>query len=237
MKQLIQKAAHALRPASSDAFAPLDKSGAAPRYFIVSPYKTATTTVGRALITLGAGKNELTFRRNLLGEHRTDIRALGNGIAKDAGARDWIASNSDAARRVLSPFHSYLNKYDVFSDAPFGHWHVHCFVMKAAVPGARFIWFNRPFEDWIASVRAWETSHPEMYPRHVDWDKDPEQRATRMRRRRRRHHREFRRLAAEYPQDCLELSPEDLKSWDKIAAFCGLPAPDGAPVLHNVSSP
>ena len=208
-----------------------------PRYFIVSPYKTATTTVGNALITLGAGRHEMTFRRGVLNLHRADFQRFAKTIKKDTDTRTWISQNADAARQVLAPVMSQLLRYDVFSDAPFGHGHVHCCVLKAALPSARFIWVDRPVSDWLDSVRAWEISHPETYPKYTDWEDQPKRRRRKLRRKRIRLYEHFTQLAEAYPDDCLELSMKDLRSWDKLAAFCGVQVPEGAPAAQNVNRP
>ncbi len=207
----------------------------ADRYFIVSPYKTATTTVGKALLELGACRREMTFRSHVLTDVRRDLRQLQDTITPQTSARDWIAENTDAALQVLGPVMPRLWRYDAFSDAPFGHGNVHCFILKAVVPKARFIWVDRPLEDWLASVRRWELSRPDVYRHHGQWHDDPDTRRATLTRQRAKHYARFRRMAEEFPHDCLELSVEDLNSWDKLAAFCGLPAPAGAPPARNVT--
>ena len=151
------------------------------------------------------------------------------------GRSDWIAAQGPEARMALNGLMPFLTEYDVFSDAPFGHGHIHPFILKAMAPRARFIWVNRPRKDWMKSVRAWEEAHPEIYPRHAEWRSDPETRRRGLRKLWQKRLTRFRRLAADYPQDCLELDITELQSWDVLAGFCKRPAPEGTPAVRNVS--
>lgn len=206
------------------------------RYFIVSPYKTATTTVGSALVMLGAGRREMRFRKGVLNAHRRGIIRLEATIPDEASAADWISQNADKARETLEPLMQPLLRFDVFSDVPFGHGNVHCFLLKAALPPARFIWVDRPLYEWLDSVRAWECSHPETYPDYDEWEDNPSYRRRRLRRKRDALYENFTRLAEDYPEDCLELSMDDLQSWDKLAAFCGRPTRSGPLPVRNVNT-
>lgn len=207
----------------------------AARYFIVSPYKTATTTVGKALLELSACRREMTFRRHVLTDIRRDLRQLEKTITPQISARDWIDANAATAQAIMAPVMPRLRRYDVFSDAPFGHGNVHCAVLKAVMPSARFIWVDRPLEDWLGSVRTWELSRPNVYRHHNQWHEDPDHRRATLTDERAQLYARFKYTAESFPQDCLELSVEDLNSWDKLAAFCALPAPAGAPAARNVT--
>jgi len=205
-----------------------------PRYILASPHKTATTTVGHALVTLGAGQAEMPHSGDLLPAHRRTIRRLNLSIPREARARDWIASHGAAARAALRGLMPVLTRYDVFHDAPFGHGHIHPFILKAMAPGARFIWVNRPRKAWMRSVRAWEETHPEIYPRHVEWQTDPDMRRRELRKLWQRRLTRFRRLADDYPDDCLELDSSELRNWAALSEFCDQPVPGGAPAALNV---
>ncbi|MGJ8547370.1 MAG: sulfotransferase [Sulfitobacter sp.] len=229
MKRVLRRAAAHLRPA------PQAVSQDRPRYFIASPYKTATTTVGAALIELGAGQRDMRYARAVMQAHRAEIAALTKAVPRDISAKDYLAAHGPEVRERLKGLLPHLERYDVFSDAPFGHSHIHPFILKALSPQARFIWVNRGQKDWLASVRAWEEKHPDVYPRHVEWARDADARAKLLCQMRRQRLRRLRRLAQDFPHDCLMMDIADLQSWKTLADFCGLPAPEGAPGQHNVS--
>jgi hypothetical protein len=208
---------------------------AAPVYIVASPFKTASTTVGKALLHLNAGRHEMVFNGQLQQKYGTYFREINKTVPEDVSAKRWIADNQLEVRQTLSGLTRRLARFDIYSDAPFGHTHLHPFARKAIAPQARFIWVNRPMDEWLDSVRRWEIAHPDVYPRHVVWARNPEGRATTLRKRWDRHHKQFERLAADYPQDCLELSVDDLEDYRALAAFCGVAAPAGALRKHNVS--
>lgn len=205
------------------------------RYFVASPFKTATTTVGCALLELGAGSSDLGHRRGILSEHGEKLRQMGRSINHKAGARVWIDAHRKDVRRQLAHLKPLLLRHDVFSDAPFGHSHIHPFLLRALVPKARFIWVNRDRKSWFASVRAWELAHPEVHARHRLWLEDPDERRRLLRRLWSQRHARFCALKADFPQDCLELDLSELGDWSRLAAFCGRPAPEGAPKVMNVN--
>ncbi|MDW4498863.1 sulfotransferase [Sulfitobacter sp. D35] len=206
-----------------------------PVYFVASPYKTATTTVGQALITLGAAKFQMRYKQGLLTDLRPTIREMNASVPKNADARDYIAANADALRDPFASVLPLLRSYDVFHDAPLGHSHIHPFILKALESQARFIWVNRPRKEWIASVRRWEQSHPDLYPRQWEWDTEPGARRKALRKFWDKRYRRFQRLAADFPGDCLEMDVADLASWEVLAKFCDRPAPPGRPEARNVS--
>ena len=206
-----------------------------PVHIVASPFKTASTTVGKALLHLGVGQREMIFHGHLQREFIATFRAINKTVDDDISARDWIAEHKDEVRRQLAGLIPHLNRFDIYSDAPFGHTHLHPFARKAIAPKARFIWVNRPFQDWLDSVRRWEIAHPDVYPRYTMWESDPEARTATLRARWDRHYTQFQRLAAAFPDDCLELSVDDLSDYSALAAFYGIKAPDGPLQKHNVS--
>ena len=204
-------------------------------YFVASPYKTATTTVGEALVALGAGTRDMQHRSGLIRAHQEPIRVLNRELTRQTDFDTWLAANETRVCRMLAEFTAHAAPFDVFSDAPFGHSHLHPFLCKAIAPKARLIWVDRPLGDWLASVRNWELSHPQTYPRHDLWNTDPETRKKQLIRRRRTLEFQFRQLAAARPADCLMLHIDALKSYDTLAAFCGVPVPPGPVPRLNVS--
>ena len=204
-------------------------------YIVASPYKTATTTVGDALVALGAGDKDMRYKAGLIKAYAEPIRTLNREITRETVFDDWLAANEGRVCRMLAEFTAHVAPFDIFSDAPFGHAHLHPFVRKAIAPKARFIWVNRPKEDWIASVRNWELTHPATYPKHQDWHTDPDARAAHLLKRRQRLWRQFKQLADARPDDCLTLQLRELATYDALAAFCGVPVPDNPVPRRNVS--
>lgn len=206
-----------------------------PVHIVASPFKTASTTVGKALLHLEVGTREMIFHGRLQRKYAPHFRAINETVPDDIPARDWIAQNGEDTRRALAALIPNLARFDIYSDAPFGHTHLHPFARKAIAPKAKFIWVNRPVEEWLDSVRRWEIAHPKVYPAHTMWESDPDARTKVLSDRWARHYAQFQRLAAEYPQDCLELSLQDLEDYRALADFYGITAPDGPLHKHNVS--
>ena len=206
-----------------------------PVHIVASPFKTASTTVGKALLHLGVGQHEMQFHGVLQRNSMPLFRKINKTIGPKISAQNWIARHKHDVRTALADLIVQLDRFDIYSDAPFGHTHLHPFARKAIAPKARFIWVNRPVEEWLDSVRRWEISHPKVYPRHTMWETAPEERADIFRARWVRHHTQFQRLAAAFPQDCLELSMDDLQDYRVLADFYGLEVPEGPVVKHNVS--
>jgi hypothetical protein len=206
-----------------------------PVHIVASPFKTASTTVGKALLHLGVGETEMIFHGRLQRKYAPVFREINKTIDDEVSAKNWIAKNKKDVCRALADLTPQLARFDIYSDAPFGHTHLHPFARKAIAPKARFIWVNRPMDDWIDSVRRWEISHPKVYPQHVQWDSDPDARAATMRARWDRHYTQYQRLAASYPRHCLELAVDDLKDYRALADFYGVDVPEGPLRKHNVS--
>ena len=159
-----------------------------------------------------------------------------NAWAQDAqGFANFAKYHETETRAALADFVAALAPYDVFHDAPFGHTHIHPFVRKVLAPEAKFIWMNRDMESWLASVRNWEETHPEIYPKHVNWTNTPKRQVQIRKRFWRRQYRKFNQMRRGAPKDCLELEWRDMQSFDALAAFYGVPAPEGALPRENVS--
>ncbi|MEY1557954.1 sulfotransferase [Yoonia sp. R2331] len=206
-----------------------------PVYIVASPYKTATTTVGEALVTLGAGKKDMRYKAGLIKKYADPIRTLNREIKRKTDFDDWLAANETRVCQMLAGFTAHVAPFDIFSDAPFGHTQLHPFIRKAIAPKARFIWVNRPKDAWLASVRKWELSHPETYPKHDLWHTDPEAKIEMLMKRRRRQRLQFKALADARPDDCLTMHIDDLKTYDVLADFCGVPVPSAPVPRSNVS--
>jgi hypothetical protein len=214
---------------------PADDHFEKPVYFIVSPYKTATTTVGNALITLGAGHSEMSYTPNLVRQFRPVLKKLNDAVPSNLSADKYVKKYQAEVRESLLGLTREGLKYDVFSDLPFGHGYIHPFILRALAPKGRFIWVNRDMQDWLASARNWEETHPQTYPRHADWTTKPGKKRRQKREMWHLRRRRFRRLAKVYPNDCLELEINELGNWDTLARFTGTQAPDAPLVALNVS--
>lgn len=206
-----------------------------PVYFIVSPYKTGSTTVGNALTTLGAGRAEMAFYPKLARKFRPVVNALNNAVPTDIPADEYIETHQEVIRSALAELTRKSAAYDVFADLPLGHGNVHPFVLRALAPEGRFIWINRDMNDWLASVRNWEETHPNAYPGHKDWTTRPRVKRRALRALWHQRRRRFRRLARVFPADCLELHINELSNWDALAAFTGCQKPDTPLQALNVS--
>lgn len=217
--------------------APPDPWMAHPVTFVASPYKTATSTVGKAVIALGVHRREMTHQRKLQQTHKGLFKQV-NTLSR--GARTWARfvqnGERDQVREILAPVLAAARRFDVFADAPLGHTHIHPFARRAIAPNSKFIWVHRDPEDWLASVRRWEESHPDIYPRHVFWTSHPKRRPRQLAELWRRNLSHFHRLAEVFPEDCLELDIADLDDYTKLAAFYGVEAPDAPLKRYNVNS-
>lgn len=206
-----------------------------PVHIVASPFKTGTSSVGQALLDLGVGTRGMAYAGPLLAQMRPRIGPLNRLAQASDGFRDFAAAHGDRVVADLADLVTGVAPYDVFHDAPFGHTHIHPFLRKVLAPEARFIWVNRDPDDWLASVRNWEENHPEVYPRHADWQRRGARRGRLLLRRWREGHRDFRRLRRAFPDDCLELNWSDLAGFGALARFYGLPAPDRPFPSRNVS--
>lgn len=202
-----------------------------PRYFVVSPFKTGTTSVEEALVAIGAGNkpmpySQIALRQNLklLSSHRSIAR-------RTKTVADYFADTAERARQELGHLVPLAQKFDIFADAPFGHGHINPMTLKSLFPEARFVWAQRPIPSWIKSVEAWETSRPGLYSHAEKWQQDRERRIEMLRNMRRRRHNAFKTAEAEWPDDCHRVDPASPTAMADLAAFCGRPDP-GLPFPH-----
>ena len=208
-----------------------------PVTFIASPYKTATTSVGKALITLKVHRSEMPYKRGMLARHRDTFRQANRIAGSVRTARRFFETHVDEVRQVMAGVMPDVSPYDLFSDAPLGHVHLHPFVRRAIAPDSKFIWVHRDEADWIASVRRWEESHPDLYPRHVHWTTDPPRRPRELRGLWKRSLKHFVALEEMFPHDCLQIGIGDLGDYEKLAAFYGVDAPEKPLKRYNVTAP
>lgn len=199
---------------------------ARPVHIICSPYKTGTTSVGKALVSLGIGSRDMPYDRALMRSILPQLRDL-NRLAHGApGFRAFHRMYGTHVRESFAPVLPAIAPYDVFHDAPFGHVHMHVFIRRILAPQARFIWVNRERHDWLDSVRRWEETHPDIYPTHVEWADAPEKRTAKKLGLWQRNYRQFKRIRRFAPEHCLELEWEDLGDWGRLARFYSVPVPD-----------
>lgn len=207
-----------------------------PVHVVCSPYKTGTTSVGKALVKLGVGARDMGHDRELLRAIRPALRDLNRTAMKSASFRAFDRDHGAEVRDRLADLVLAISPYEIFHDAPFGHGQMHVFLRKVLAPQARFIWVNRDEADWLKSVRNWEETHPETYPAHTEWVSDPEARADKKRRLWKQQYRQFKRIRRYDPAACLELDWSDLGDWSALAAFYGVAIPEEAFPRANVSS-
>lgn len=197
----------------------------APVHIIASPYKTGSTSIGKSLIALGVGHREMQHDGALMKALKPAMREYRKKMKDVGDFRAFEAAEKDMVLERFRPLVVRAGRYDIFQDAPMGHTHLHPFIRKIIAPEARFIWVNRDTEGWLESVRKWETSHPEIYRHHGQWETDPDARMANRLRFWKRHHDAFRALADTFPEHCLELQWSDLKSYTALAKFYGVDEP------------
>lgn len=204
-------------------------------YVVASPFKTATTSVGRALVDLGVGTRDMGYRAKLLNRVKPIKAGLNNAVDEARSPRRWLWANSGQIRRDFQFLIEAIREFDVFSDAPFGHIHIHPAVRKVLMPNAKFIWVNREFDDWIESVRNWEVSHPETYVNAHLWGTDPEKRITRLKKNWTLNQARYRAAANLFPEDFAEVNLSDLTSFRPLCDLYDAEDPGTPFPLKNVS--
>ena len=210
---------------------------ARPVHVVVSPFKTGTSSVGQALIDLGVGHVDMPYDGKLLRSIRKKIRKS-NSLAEEA--KDFVAFRKkyeDLIRSEFGDLVSAISSYNVFHDAPFGHTHLHLFVRKVLAPKAHFIWINRDFDSWLASVRNWQLTHPDVYPQHKRWLENPEEEVVRRRIFWNKHYQTFQLMRRFCPDDCFEMAWSDLKGYSALADYYQVAIPSKAFPRTNVSLP
>ncbi len=206
-----------------------------PVHIIASPYKTGTTSVSKALLELGVGHRAMPHRGQLLRDIRPLLNTWNKRAANARNLDSFAAEHGTALRKDMKDFVKKIAPFDVFHDAPMGHGHLHPFLCKVLAPHAKFIWVDRDFDDWLASVRHWEETHPETYPAHTEWETDPDLRRKRKHNHRKRKWQQFKRIRREEPASTLVLRWSDLSDYKALAAFYDVPAPDAEFPRANVS--
>lgn len=215
-------------------FRAADSVIAGPVHVVVSPFKTGTTSVGRALVEMGVGRAEMPSGNEILQTHQTLISEANALTKEDVGFKAFRAEHSQHIRTKLQPIVHAISPFDVFQDAPFGHTHLHPFVRKILAPRAKFIWVNRDRDSWLESVQQWEQSHPHLYSRHDKWRTDPDGEAELRMTHWRAAFRCFKRMRRGAPNDCLLLEWDDLQTYDRLAGFYGVAPPDAAFPKENM---
>lgn len=206
-----------------------------PVHIVASPFKTGTSSLGRALIELGVARRDMGYRRNLLLRLKPIKQVVNEELDLAPDPRAWLWANAARLRTEMSFLIEAAAGCDVFSDAPLGHTHLHPAIRKVLFPGARFIWVDREFDDWIESVRNWEITHPDTYTNWRVWERNPGKRIDRLRENRERHYRRFRIAADLFPEDFLEV-PMRALSYAPLCEFYGVPDPGKAFPQLNVSA-
>ncbi len=206
-----------------------------PIHVVCSPYKTGTTSVGKALVRLGVGQRDMTHNAKLFQKVRPLFRDFNARAVESASFRAFARDHGAEARAVFADLLVEISAFDVFHDAPIGHGQMHVFLCKVLAPQARFIWVRRARADWLRSVRNWEETHPDIYPRHGDWARTPKLCAQQRVDQLKQQHRQFKRIRRYDPASCLELNWSDLNDWTALARFYGVEPPEAEFPRFNIS--
>ncbi|TDL81568.1 hypothetical protein E2L08_05470 [Palleronia sediminis] len=204
-------------------------------HIVASPYKTATSSVGDALIRLGVGTRDMGYKPRVQRAIKPLLKPLNAEADAATDLRAWMSGNAARVRETLVPVIEAMAPYDVFSDAPCGHAHIHPAIHKILHPAARLIWVDRDEESWVASVRNWEITHPDVYKQHHLWDENPDLRRKRILARRAQRRGRFARTAELFPDDMLTVPMADLDSYAPLCRFYGVAIPDEGFPRANVS--
>lgn len=206
-----------------------------PVVIIHSPFKTGTTTVGAALVTLGVGNEDHGFHRELNRRYGRQIDAANLLALESPSFAKFKKRHAREIRLLLGELLKHARGYQVFGDVPFGHLRIHPFVKKLLMPNSKFIWIDRNEDAWLISARKWQLTHPDVYPNSEKlWHADPKAETDKLIRMREDGFAEFKRLANEFPGDCLVLSLENDARWEPLCKFFNLPVPQASfPVLNK----
>ncbi len=197
-----------------------------PVHVVASPFKTGTSSIAQALLELGVGSSIMPYDHGLLKSYSKRCSRWNRLARKSEDFATFASLHGADLRDDLGGLISALRPYDIFHDAPFGHTHLHLFVRRVIAPEARFIWVMRAKDDWLASVRNWEMTHPDTYPNHNEWIEDPERKRAKKIAVRNKAYRAFVTFKQSNPDRCLELGWRGLSNWSALAAFYDKPVPD-----------
>ncbi|MEM6580394.1 MAG: sulfotransferase [Pseudomonadota bacterium] len=206
-----------------------------PVVIIHSPFKTGTTTVGNALVSLGVGSEDHGYHKELNVAYKNQMNEA-NRIAMHARSfKAFERLHGKHVRIMLAGLTAAVEGYRIFGDVPLGHLRMHPFTKKLIMPKARFIWIDREEEAWLESAKKWHLAHPEIYPGSAArWKNRPDKERSKLIELRDNGFKEFRRLQESFPGDCLVLSLEKDANWNKLCDFLDKPIPDQPfPMLNS----
>lgn len=131
----------------------------------VSPFKGGTTSLAVALGMVGFkrwnsvksfGVDDPTFSLDdLIEKRQMALISEVNKVAESFGSFNEIPSeiSRDVERLVGPVLRRLFGDYDVADDHPLGHETVHPYVKKIVFKDAKFIFVERPIEDYLKSVK------------------------------------------------------------------------------------
>jgi hypothetical protein len=207
-------------------FGPAERQGSR-SVFIHSPFKTGTTTIGAALVELGIGKADHGYHPELEKKYSNEIDTANSLAVSSPTYSEFEKQHGAEVSSLISALFAYASDYRVFGDFPFGHLRIHPFVKRLMVPNSGFIWIDRDEDAWLKSARDWQLAHPRIYPKAREhWARDPDSETSRLIRMKTEGLTEYRKLARQFPQDCLILKLETDFHWAFLCKFLDVPIPD-----------
>jgi GNAT superfamily N-acetyltransferase len=190
----------------------------------IAPFKSATTSVGRALEVLGC--RVMGHRQDLFTETQYALIAAFNAAVAGFDRLSAVPQEIvDEIRRGLAFVKHAAEGYDAFQDWPLGHDCIHPFVKKTLFPDCKFVYMDREMDAWLGSVRRWVTTRPESHPHcDVTWQYPASMRAG-MIRGKAEQRGAYAQLADEFPNDVLFLRVEELDAsgWTLLRRLMSAP--------------
>ncbi len=133
-------------------------------YIIHSMPKTATTSVGDAIIKLGLSELDHQWHPELYKKNSDIIEYCNLIIGKYDDFSDIAESDKKLVIRLYLKIIDSIKEYNLFTDYPIGHIKIDPFVKKILFPKCKMIWCERNVDSWLESVKKWELLHFDIYP-------------------------------------------------------------------------
>lgn len=123
----------------------------------VSPFKTGTTSIGRALQLLNY--RVIIYSPTIFSESEYQLIFLANDLVKQYKTFRHIPETikSELVPMLSDLISSKMVDYDCATDYPMGHECIHPYIRKLIFPDAKFIFLDRDEESFVKSVKHHET--------------------------------------------------------------------------------
>lgn len=193
-------------------------------YIVHSMPKTGTTSLAKALISLGVGEKDHGWMPSLVDKYKVEIDAS-NRLLQPFNRVDEVPGKlAGLVVSLMSDFVDEVSTHNIFSDFPVGHVRISPVVKKVLFPRAKLIWIDRDLDSWVNSVYKWEKTHPDVYPNFdVEW-KDFSQKKQKLVHRYNRERKKICSLYQEFPADILITNIES--GWEPLCAFLNVDVPE-----------